>query len=63
MTESASHAASVLLDKSSALAEGTSTAVEASMTVAKAAWNVVDLADIHVNRSHIQVRVQLGPLW
>lgn len=56
VTESASNAASVLLDKSTALAEGTSSAVEASMTVAKAAWNGVDLADIKVNRSHIQVQ-------
>lgn len=56
VTESASNAAAVILDKSTALAEGTSSAVEASMTVAKAAWNGVDLADVKVNRSNIQVQ-------
>ena len=56
VTESASSAASMILDKSSALAEGTAGAVEASMTVAKAAWNGIDLADVKVNRSRVQIR-------
>ena len=56
VTESASSAASILLDKSSALAEGTAGAVEASMTVAKAAWNGIDLSDVKVNRSKVQIR-------
>lgn len=55
VTESASSAASMLLDKSTALAEGTAGAVEASMTVAKAAWNV-DLSHVKVNRSKVQIR-------
>ena len=55
VTESAGNAAALIIDKSSALAEGTSNAMEASMSVVKAAWNGVDLAGLVANKSRIHI--------